>query len=91
MSSLMQPRAWKAGGGSRLTCMPAHHGTPAPHHTTPTLMLNAKQPAPRCSASPAALTCPIGGVAQQIQPARRADPRSRAPRVEPQPLGLLGG
>jgi hypothetical protein len=44
----------------------------------------------RCSASPAALACPVGGGAQQVQPAGRADPRSCCPRVEPQRLGLFG-
>jgi hypothetical protein len=44
----------------------------------------------RCSASPAALTCPVGGVAQEVQPAGRADPGPGGPRVEPQRVGLLG-
>jgi hypothetical protein len=43
-----------------------------------------------CFSATAALARPVGGVAEQVQPAGRPDPGSCGPGVEAQDFGLLG-
>ena len=83
-----------ASGSLILLCTGVHLYVSLLHPVTQTThpMLDALElRSARCSASPAVLACPVGGIAQQVQPAGEVDPRSRGPGVEPQVLGLVGG
>src|SRR5215217_6063283 len=71
-------------------CLPAATSASSHHTNHPPDAGRLEPRSARRSASPAALACPVGGVAQQVQPAGRVDSRSRGPGVEPQRLGLFG-